>query len=1716
MPASPLTRRAKRFRAVCILVTTSVLCGLAASPALAAGTQPARAARPAAAQASKPQPYQSPQQASAQAARTGKAVPVTGSTTPTSTLTANPDGSYTLTESGAPVRTQVNGTWRTLDADLARNPDGTYSPAVSTNKLVLSGGGTAPLATMTYGSYSLSMSAPMSLPAPTIAGASATYASVLPGVDLIVTAQPSGGYDEVLRVDSRAAAASPALASLTFATRATGLTLSGGGTGSLVARDSRGQAIFAAPPARMWDSAVSPRLTAAAASGQAASPDPAGTPARSSAQAPAAGAHTGRLRMTLAGGGVTLTPDHSLLTAASAVFPEYIDPDWSSAGSSASAWAYVSSDFPSQQYYDTKSYLQVGLDPDTGGTSYSFYKLAVPATIRGSYISSATAYFPEVWADSCTASPVDLYQVGAFTTSTTYNNQPSWGTRLGSDNVAYGWSPQGIGGTSSCPAGANDVPFSVASVITADAATTSGAMPDLNVGLKAESASAVGWKQFANAASPIDATASMTIKFAFAPSVPTLHTTPAANCRTGTSILGNGNVVLDADVYDKDGDGLSVTYAAYANGNPSETFASNPTMTVSANSGHTAALELHMADLANAANHLGSGGVVPITWTATVSNGLAGMPTATATCTFKFSTAIPGAPDIADPSGHECSTTSNSTALPYTGVVGTPATFTVTANPSSVATTPVAYNYQLNGGDPVTVTAGTNSPYGGTIQLAPTRQVNILTVTATGPTTTIGQVATCYFLATEPSPAADQDLTGDGIPDLLTVGDGTTGTASGLWLAAGRLAKQADGSSRFGGTVSTAATEIGPFGPQGLGSPGSGGNPGNPASWNHMKAITGEFLDSSFNDIEAYTPGQPDVYLLPTQGDGSAPSDVQAFTSQDQDLLGRLQDVNATSGHTDYPMQLVNAYDAYVAGVNAAGGSAAPSAYPDQIGLFTDSSAGSYLAYFVNNNGVNSFGDTVSGLPYELTNPTPDGTMDWANWTITTDSDTRGATTDIDMYLWNRATGALDLWELTGLTGQTPGGTIVITDPEGNFSVSTTNPTAFLQHSTTVLSAGWNTNASLASLQATDVNGEPGLTDVTAMGQAQSWAWNGTSLTQANATDASQKLTTADHTYAFDDSADDGAAVSVAADVPGIGDAEYDLASRGTAGAVTWNAGDMFSPDADFNDGSSGGYLVTTPTAGDFSPTSPYTISAWVKLAALGGTVFSQNGTSYSTVMVSSTTSGTWSMSVNTSGSSYQTNGAGTARVGLWTNLVLAYDGSGSGQDGIMRLYANGTEIGSLADTSPPAITGPFRVGASQSAGNPASFLAGQVADLQVWHAVETPALTPGPASAYIPLSTPARIMDTRSASQVGAVTGPVAAGAIVSVPIAGITTAAGITIPSTGVTAVAIAISVTGQSGAGYITVYPHGESRPDASTVNFASTGTISNNAVVPLGPDGRIAYYNYGAADQVLLDVDGYFTANTAASGAGTYHPLAAATRIIDTSTGTGFTPSGTAVSTVAANTALDVKLTAHTVNGVTIPNNATALVLNVSAVAPSGDSGFITAYPGGIGRTSTSQLQFSAGTTTQGTIIIPIGAPGTIELYNGSAQPIDMKGDLSGWFATDTTGQYYHSLNTTRVIDTRQSTAIAASGSLGVPTPASILVANPTLVLNLTSATSAAAGSLKANPSGHNGNGAGILDFASGQIVAGLAITSTATSNAITIGNVSAGATNVIIDSDGYFD
>jgi hypothetical protein len=361
--------------------------------------------------------------------------------------------------------------------------------------------------------------------------------------------------------------------------------------------------------------------------------------------------------------------------------------------------------------------------------------------------------------------------------------------------------------------------------------------------------------------------------------------------------------------------------------------------------------------------------------------------------------------------------------------VGTPVTFTFTEQGLG---TPVAYQYALNGGpaQTVQVPSGTAS-----VQITPTREQNELTVYAVAADGTVSGGTTDIFYGVAASPAADHDMNGDGLPDLLTVG-GTTGLSPGLWLATGEP----------GGTgqVAVPATDIGIN--------GNGFNiPGSPSDFNGAQAISGQFTGDGFQDVLIYyTSGTfaGEGAVLPGQGDGSAfPNPAQR---------GCFLPSVGLADNGDSPLQIVNAYQ-------STGGSG----LPDLLVTSGDASNGYYLAYYVS-----------GGVPCLYFNtfiariPTPDGAPDWNQWTLATTSDAHGA----GMFLWNKSTGALYLWDGLQATDNGDG-------------------TGSLSYTQYLIARHWQRGVPLTTLEATDLNGDgvPDLWAVTPRGTARAYLVSGLS-----------------------------------------------------------------------------------------------------------------------------------------------------------------------------------------------------------------------------------------------------------------------------------------------------------------------------------------------------------------------------------------------------------------------------------------------------------------------------------------------------------------------------------------------------------------------------------------------------------------------------------------------
>ncbi|MEM9517513.1 MAG: DUF1501 domain-containing protein, partial [Actinomycetota bacterium] len=68
--------------------------------------------------------------------------------------------------------------------------------------------------------------------------------------------------------------------------------------------------------------------------------------------------------------------------------------------------------------------------------------------------------------------------------------------------------------------------------------------------------------------------------------------------------------------------------------------------------------------------------------------------------------------------------------------------------------------------------------------------------------------------------------------------------------------------------------------------------------------------------------------------------------------------------------------------------------------------------------------------------------------------------------------------------------------------------------------------------------------------------------------------------------------------------------------------------------------------------------------------------------------------------------------------------------------------------------------------------------------------------------------------------------------------------------------VTAAGATANSFVTVYPQGAERPEASSVNVAAGQTAANLVVAKLGSGGRVRLYNHAGAIDLIADVTGYF--------------------------------------------------------------------------------------------------------------------------------------------------------------------------------------------------------------------------------------------------------------------
>nr|WP_042190733.1 LamG-like jellyroll fold domain-containing protein [Kibdelosporangium sp. MJ126-NF4]CEL19549.1 serine/threonine protein kinase [Kibdelosporangium sp. MJ126-NF4]CTQ94651.1 serine/threonine protein kinase [Kibdelosporangium sp. MJ126-NF4] len=440
---------------------------------------------------------------------------VTELTTPTTQVFAEPDGTFTMETRPAPVRGRKNGSWAPIDTALRFTGNGTVETTVGAVEQAFSAGGDGPLVRVAEGTNQVELTWPHRLPQPELAGDTAIYREVLPGVDLKLRALRTG-YAKVLVVKDRAAALNPELRKLSFGMRTKGVTVQPQQDGTAAAVDGVGNQVFRTGKAVMWD--ATRKIT----------PVPMGV-------------GTDEL---------SLVPDQALLTGPDTQYPVEIDPDW---GVGKSAWALVygiPDRYRGQSYWwgDGDGVAKVGYsqweDPVVQARSYFQFDVS---GLFGKHILSAEFNALETYAPSCSAREVGLHETGAITPGTTWNAQPWIGQQLGRVNTANGWGPN-------CPA--KWLGFNVIGAVGNSVNTRT---PTTTLMLKAvDEGDTYAWKKF-------DPNPSLVVRYNSIPGAPLYKTTDGKDCTVVPSqaYTAKTGPALRARPSDPDGGSVQVKFEWY-------------------------------------------------------------------------------------------------------------------------------------------------------------------------------------------------------------------------------------------------------------------------------------------------------------------------------------------------------------------------------------------------------------------------------------------------------------------------------------------------------------------------------------------------------------------------------------------------------------------------------------------------------------------------------------------------------------------------------------------------------------------------------------------------------------------------------------------------------------------------------------------------------------------------------------------------------------------------------------------------------------------------------------------------------------------------------------------------------------------------------------------------------------------------------------------------
>jgi hypothetical protein len=157
-------------------------------------------------------------------------------------------------------------------------------------------------------------------------------------------------------------------------------------------------------------------------------------------------------------------------------------------------------------------------------------------------------------------------------------------------------------------------------------------------------------------------------------------------------------------------------------------------------------------------------------------------------------------------------------------------------------------------------------------------------------------------------------------------------------------------------------------------------------------------------------------------------------------------------------------------------------------------------------------------------------------------------------------------------------------------------------------------------------------------------------------------------------------------------------------------------------------------------------------------------------------------------------------------------------------------------------------------------------------------------------------------------------------------------------------------------------------------------------------------------VIVDLMGFFDNDPTVGDTGSQLSGVAPQRILDTRVGNGIA----AGKVVAGST-----IALQTAGRAAIPLDATAVVLNVTVTGAESE-GYVTVYPCGSIRPTSSNLNYVRGQTVPNAVIVGVGAGGSVCFY--SEATVDLIADVNGYFSASSARDFL-GVRPRRVVDSR---------------------------------------------------------------------------------------------------